>query len=135
MRRSDTEPEDVSKESDLFSDVALCQPSNLSFADHVHCFVALDSSLRGRERAEAEARLDPPFDRTVILLDNVVEVRDDATATSLTECMSPLQFLHNTRIGRVPVHIDHPRARMTWRSERFAASVGNAATYRPLGDN
>ena len=104
----------------MFSDVALCQPSNLSFADHVHCFVALDSSLRGRERAEAEARLDPPFDRTVILLDNVVEVRDDATATSLTECMSPLQFLNNTRIGRVPVHIDHPRARMTWRSERFA---------------
>src|SRR4051812_7478716 len=79
------------------------------------CFVALDRSLRPRERAEAEARLDPPFDRTVILLDNVVEVRDDATATSLAECMSPLQFVNNTGIRRVPVDIDHPRARMTWR--------------------
>jgi hypothetical protein len=111
MRRSETEPEDELDEADLFSDVALCQPSNLSFADHVHCFIALDRSLRARERAEAEARLDPPFDRTVILLDNVVEVRDDATATSLAECMSPLQFVNNAGIRRVPFHIDHARAR------------------------
>src|SRR5437763_8328078 len=91
------------------SDVSFCQPSNLSFADHVHCFIALDRSLRARERAEAEARLYAPFDGTVILLDNVVEVRDDTTATSLPECMSPLQFVNNTGIRRVPVHIDHPR--------------------------
>jgi hypothetical protein len=82
----------------LFSDVALCQPSNLSFADHVHCFIALDRSLRARERAEAEARLDPPFNRTVILFDNVIEIRDDATTASLAEYMSPLQFVNNTGI-------------------------------------
>jgi len=98
MRRSDTEPEEESDEADLFSDVALCQPSNLSLADHMHCFISLDRSLRTREGAEAEARLDPPFDRTVILLDNVVEVSDDATSTSPTECMSPLQFVKNTRM-------------------------------------
>src|SRR4051794_33195846 len=74
MRRSCNEAEDVFGEADLFSDVTLCQPSNLSFADHVHCFVALDRSLRARELTETEARLDPPFDRTVILLDNAVEV-------------------------------------------------------------
>ena len=85
MRRSSTEPEDAFHEADLFNDFALCQPSNLSFADYVHCFIALDGSYRARERAEAEARIDPPFDRTVILLDNVVEIRDDATATSPAE--------------------------------------------------
>src|SRR4051794_12799175 len=106
MRRSDTEPEDGFYEADLFSDVALCQPSNLSFADHVHCFIALDCLLRARKRAEAEARLDPPFDGTVILLDNVIEIRDHATATSLAECMRPLEFVDNTGIRRVPVHID-----------------------------
>src|SRR4051794_15535381 len=112
MRRSDTETENEFDEADLFSDVALCQLSNLSFADHVHCFIALDRLLRTRERAEAEARLDPPFDGTVILLDNVIEIREDAPATSLAECMSPLEFVNNTGIRRVPVHIDHPRARM-----------------------
>ena len=61
----------------------------------MHCFVALDRSLRARERVETEARPDPPFDRTVILLDDVVEVRDDATATSLAEYMSPFQFVDN----------------------------------------
>jgi hypothetical protein len=70
--------------------------------DHVHCFVALDGSFRARERAEAEARLDPPFDRTEILLDAVIELRDDATVTSLAECMSPLQLVNNTGIRRVP---------------------------------
>jgi hypothetical protein len=94
MRRSDTEPKDEFDEADLFSDVAFCQPSNLSFADHVHCFIALDRSLCARERAKAEARPDPPFDRTVILLDNVIQIRDDTTATSLAECMRPLQFVN-----------------------------------------
>jgi hypothetical protein len=44
----------------------------LSFAHHVHCFVVLDRSLRGRERAETEARTDSPFDRTVILLNGLI---------------------------------------------------------------
>jgi hypothetical protein len=34
----------------------------------------LDGPFRTGERAEAEARTDPPFDRTVILLDNIVEI-------------------------------------------------------------
>ena len=42
--------------------------------DHVHCLIALNGSLCSRERAEAEARVDPSFDRTVILLDNIVEI-------------------------------------------------------------
>lgn len=36
MRRSDTKAEDEFDEADLFSDVALWQPSKLSFADHVY---------------------------------------------------------------------------------------------------
>jgi hypothetical protein len=98
MRRSSSESEDVFDEVDLVGDVALCQPSNLSFADHVHCFIGLDGSCRARERAEAEARIDPTFDRTMILFDNVVEIRDDETATSLAQCMIPLQFVNNTGI-------------------------------------
>ena len=132
MRRSDTEPEDEFYEADLFSDVALCQPSNLSLANHVHCCVALDRSLRGLERAKAEARLDPPFDRTVILLDNVIEIRDDATAASLAECMCPLQFVDHTGIRRVPVDIDHPAntSRVSERKKSMVAPVESTALYK-----
>jgi len=92
MYRSDAESEDAFDEANLLGDIARCQPLNLSFADHVHCFIALDGSFRSGERAEAEARIDPPFDRTVILLDNIVEIRNHATATSLARRMIPLQF-------------------------------------------
>jgi hypothetical protein len=50
----------------------------------------LDGPFRTGERAEAEARTDPPFDRTVILLDNIVEIRDHAAATSLAQCLIPV---------------------------------------------
>ena len=71
------------------------------FADHVHCFAASDLfSPRPRKNGN-RGRLDPPFYLTAILLDNVVEVKDDATATSLAECMSPLQSVNDTRIRRV----------------------------------
>src|SRR5438270_8719572 len=103
MYRSGGESEDALDEADLLGNIALCQPSNLSFADHVHRLIALDRSFCTGERAEAEARIDPPFDRTMILLDNIVEIRHHAAATSLAECMISLQFVNHIGIRRVPV--------------------------------
>jgi hypothetical protein len=42
-------------------------------------------------------------DRTVSLLDNIVEIRDYAAATSLAQCVIPLQFVDNTGVRRVSV--------------------------------
>ncbi len=72
---SGNESEDEFDELDLTLDIALCQPSNLSFTDHVDCFIPLDCPFGADERAEAEARIYASFDRTVILLDNIVEMR------------------------------------------------------------
>src|SRR5437868_12416456 len=131
--RSGGETKEPCDETDLLGAIALCRPSNLSFADHVHCFIALDRSFYSGKRAEAEARIDPPFDRTVILLDNIVEVRDNAAATSLAECMILLQFVNNLGIRRVPVHIDHPRARVTWCRQRFAEEYSSGRRVASLG--
>jgi hypothetical protein len=43
--RSGSEAEETLDEADLCRAVALCQPSNLSFADHMHCLIALNRSL------------------------------------------------------------------------------------------
>ena len=98
MYRSGGKSEDALDEADLLSDISLCQQSNLSFADHMHCLIALDRSFCTGERAEAEARIDPAFDRTMILLDNIVEIRDHAAATSFLEQMvglcKPKQEIH-----------------------------------------
>lgn len=37
-------------------------------AGHMHRFIALDRPFGTREKAEARARIDPPFDPTGILL-------------------------------------------------------------------
>jgi hypothetical protein len=57
MYRSGGESEDAFDEADLLGDIALCQSSNLSFADDVHCFIAFDGSFCSGERAEAEVTL------------------------------------------------------------------------------
>jgi hypothetical protein len=79
------ESEDALDEADLLSDIILCQPANLPFANHVHCFIALNRSFCGGKRAEAETRIDAPFDRPVILFDDIVEIRDYPAATALAE--------------------------------------------------
>ena len=43
-------------------------------------FVAFDNSFCSAQGTEAKAYIDPRFDRTVILLDNIVEIRDHAAA-------------------------------------------------------
>jgi hypothetical protein len=49
VNRSVGKSEHAFDEADLFGDVALRQPSTLSFADHVHCFIALDGPFRTGE--------------------------------------------------------------------------------------
>jgi hypothetical protein len=54
----------------------------------LHYLIALNGLLCRGKRADAEARIDSSFDRTVILLDNIIEVGDHAAATSLAECLT-----------------------------------------------
>ncbi len=96
------------------------QPSNLPFADHMHRFIALDRPLGAGEGAKAQARVYPPFDRTMILLNNIVEIGNHAAATSPAECMIPFQFANHSGIGGVTVHIDHTWARAVRFRKRLA---------------
>lgn len=89
-------------EVDLARNVTLCQPSNLTFADHMHRFIALDRPFGARKGPEAQTRVDPPFDCTVILLHDVVEIGNHAAATAPAECMIPFQFVDRSGIGGLP---------------------------------
>jgi hypothetical protein len=129
--RTGRESEDAFNGADLLSDIALCQPSNFSFADHVHCFIALDSTLCRGERAKAEARIDPRFDRTVILFDNIVEIRDHASATSLAECMIPVQFVNNIAICQTTVASEVRRSLSGYVAEAYASAAAATAWKMP----
>jgi hypothetical protein len=64
--------EQASDEGDLASDVSLAHPLHLSFPHHVHHFIALECSPRGFKRKEAHCWLDTPFDKAMILLDEII---------------------------------------------------------------
>src|ERR1700730_7425934 len=86
------------------------QPPHLSLADHVH---RLDTLNRSRGRIEGAKSLTgshQSFDRSVILLHDVVEVADRTTPAASSEFSGELEFSNDLRIGRIPIHVDHPWA-------------------------
>jgi hypothetical protein len=68
------QPEEFSDEPDLTSNITAAHPPNLPFSDHVHRLVALNGSPSRMEFPEALLGIDPPFDRTMVLLEDVVQV-------------------------------------------------------------
>jgi len=67
----------VMEESDCVDELALgygigfTDPPDLTFADRMHRFVTLNRSPGTVRRVEAEARRDPLFDKTMVLLDDL----------------------------------------------------------------
>jgi hypothetical protein len=48
----------------------------------------------------------------VILLDDVIEIRNNATAASSTKRALLFKLLNNSWVGRIPIQIDYARPRM-----------------------
>jgi hypothetical protein len=61
-------------ELNLPKKIISCHPSNLSLADHVDCFVALNRSPSRLEFSAALLGLHATFDGSMILFENVVQV-------------------------------------------------------------
>jgi hypothetical protein len=52
--------------------IALCDPADLSFSDCVHRLVPLDRFACALRRTEPEARRDPLFDKSMVLLNGLI---------------------------------------------------------------
>ena len=78
----------------------------------MHCFISLNRALRAVEGTESQTSVDPSFYRTVILLDDVIEIRNNATAASSTKHVLLFKLLDNGRVRRISIHINDARARM-----------------------
>jgi hypothetical protein len=60
----------------LSQDVSFFHVTHLTFPEHVHRFISLQSSPRTLHRKEAHCGLDQSFDKAMVLLDQVVEILD-----------------------------------------------------------
>jgi transposase-like protein len=86
-------------------------PTDLTFADCVHRFVALDRSASALHRSELEAGRNPLLNEAMVLLNDVVQIRCGSVATSASEFTGVLQFGDCAGVRWMPIHVDHPRAR------------------------
>ena len=66
--------EEIGHESNLSANVAFPDSFNLPLPDHVRDFITADGPPRRVEVEAAESGIDSAFDKSVILLDDIIEV-------------------------------------------------------------
>ena len=77
--------EDAVDELTLSYRIALGYPADLAFADRMHRLVAFDRPTCTVHRPEPEACGDPLLDESMILLDDVVQIRRGSATTAPAE--------------------------------------------------
>lgn len=50
----------------------------------------------------------------MILFQHIVEIANGPTAAAPAELSSPLEFIDDLRIGRIPVYVDDSWTRVVW---------------------
>src|ERR1051325_545243 len=110
MRQSSRrQTKDVFDEHSLVRAVCVSYVPHLSSAYHVHRFDPLKRSPCRTKGAESMARSKAPFYRSMILLEDVVQVLYWSTTITSAELTRLLQLRYGLRARRVQVPVDHPR--------------------------
>jgi hypothetical protein len=92
MLDPDGDAEEPCNECNLPSDVVHRYPSDLPFANHIHCFDTLNRPPRRVKRPKALTGSDPAFDRSVVLLHDIVQVAHWPASAASAQFSGPLQF-------------------------------------------
>ena len=103
----------------LCQDVTLLDPSNLTFADLMDCFVALNRPPRTTELTKVLLGTDPFLDGTVILLQDVIQILDRPMTAALSQDSFFFGFINRWRIALGFVCVDHPGLRVRRVRQRF----------------
>ena len=80
-----SQPEQFVDALNLLPNIRTAHPPRLSLPNHVHCLVSLDCSPRRVEFTEALLGLHASFDRSMILLQDVVHVLDRPVAATASQ--------------------------------------------------
>ena len=95
--------EQVVNELNLSLNIRTAHPPRLPLPDHVHGLVALDRSPRRVEGTKALLGLHASFDRSMILLHDVVQVLDRPVAATASQesflCDGSVSALRNRRLA------------------------------------
>src|ERR1700674_4072359 len=78
--------EELVDELNLTPNISSAHPLNLPLPQHVHRLITLNGSLRRLEFSEPLLGVHPAFDRSVVLLQNVVQVLDGSVPATAAKC-------------------------------------------------
>jgi hypothetical protein len=90
----------------------LFHATHLTFPEHVHRFISLQSSLRALHRKEAHCGLDQSFDKAMVLLDQVVEILDLPQFHTFSKRPSSFELCNSLWVGSILIGVDYPRSRL-----------------------
>ena len=79
------QPALLDDELKLLPNIRTAHPPRLPLPDHVNCLISLDRSPRRVEFTKALLGLHPSFDRSMILLQDVVQVLDRSVAATASQ--------------------------------------------------
>jgi len=96
----------------LTPDAIPAQPPHLALPNYVHGLIALNRSSRGLKFAKPLLGVHSPFDRTMVLLDNVVQILDGSVAAPAMERPFLLYVCDGRAVDRRQIRVDNAGLRM-----------------------
>jgi hypothetical protein len=111
--------EELVDELNLTPNISSARPPNLPLPDHVHSFVTLNGSLRRLEFSEPLLGVHPAFDRSVVLLQNVVQVLYGSMPATAAKYPFLLNVWDGRAVDRCQIRIDDTRLRMGRMAQRL----------------
>src|SRR5260370_8390670 len=100
--------EDLMNEANLADYVALLQPPHLPFSDHVHGFVSGYRLYRALHRTEPQACGDALLDEPVVLLNDIVQIRNRPAPTTPAQFPPLLRYRYRISIPPIAVPLHPP---------------------------
>jgi hypothetical protein len=115
-------------ELNLTPNIFPAYPTSLPLTDHVHGFVALNRSPCCLEFSKALLGVDAAFDRSVILLQDIVQVLHRSVPTAAAKDSFLLYVGDGRIVNRRPIRVDDARLRMGRMAERLLRNRRLAAS-------
>jgi hypothetical protein len=96
----------------LTPDATPAQPPHLALPNYVHRLIALNRSSRSLEFAKPLLSVHSPFDRAMVLLDDVVQILDGSVAAPAAEYPFLLYVCDGRTVDRRQIRVDDAGLRM-----------------------
>jgi hypothetical protein len=111
--------EELVDELNLTPNISSAHPPNLPLPHHVHRLITLNRSLRSRKLPKSLLGIYPPFDRSVVLFENVVQVLHGSGTTAAAKGPFLLYVGDGRAVDRCQIRIDDTRLRMGRMAQRL----------------